>query len=169
MELFGQTFPASWVASSIASGCAVLLVYLYLYQTRLGYLTRAVMDNREEAVATGIDVHRVSAIAFGIGIGLAAVAGVFAPFILGSITPAMGGEVTITAFAVIVIGSLGNPLGTVLGGVIYGVSYMLMQSYYSSWANLLPYVLAGRHSFGAAKRASRTAGAACLDSCATCC
>jgi branched-chain amino acid transport system permease protein len=66
---------------------------------------------------------------------------VFAPFMLGSITPAMGAEITITAFAVIVIGSLGNPLGTVLGGVIYGVSYMLMQSYFSSWANLLPYVL----------------------------
>jgi branched-chain amino acid transport system permease protein len=42
---------------------------------------------------------------------------------------------------VIVIGSLGNPLGTVLGGIIYGVSYMLMQSYLSSWANLLPYLL----------------------------
>jgi branched-chain amino acid transport system permease protein len=141
VELFGQTFPAAWVASGIASGCAVLLVYLYLYRTRLGYLTRAVMDNREEAVATGINVHRISALAFGIGIGLAAVAGVFAPFMLGSITPAMGGEVTVTAFAVIIIGSLGNPLGTVLGGVIYGVSYMLMQSYCSSWANLLPYVL----------------------------
>jgi branched-chain amino acid transport system permease protein len=141
VEIFGQTFPAAWVASGIASGCAVLLVYVYLYQTRLGYLTRAVMDNREEAVAAGIDVHRVSAIAFGVGLGLAAVAGVFAPFMLGSITPAMGAEITITAFAVIVIGSLGNPLGTVLGGVIYGVGYMLMQSYFSSWANLLPYVL----------------------------
>ena len=141
VEIFGQTFPAVWMVSGIASGCAVLLVYIYLYQTRLGYLTRAVMDNREEAVAAGIDVHRVSAIAFGIGIGLAAVAGVFAPFMLGSITPAIGAEITITAFAVIVIGSLGNPLGTVLGGVIYGVSYMLMQSYYSTWANLLPDVL----------------------------
>jgi branched-chain amino acid transport system permease protein len=141
VEIFGQTFPAAWVASGIASGAAVLLVYLYLYRTRLGYLTRAVMDNREEAVATGINVHRISALAFGIGVGLAAVAGVFAPFMLGSITPAMGAEVTVTAFAVIIIGSLGNPLGTVLGGVIYGVSYMLMQSYYSSWANLLPYVL----------------------------
>lgn len=141
VEILGQTFPAAWVASGIASGCAVLLVYVYLYRTRLGYLTRAVMDNREEAVATGINVHRISALAFGIGIGLAAIAGVFAPFMLGSITPAMGGEVTVTAFAVIIIGSLGNPLGTVLGGVIYGVSYMLMQSYYSSWANLLPYVL----------------------------
>jgi branched-chain amino acid transport system permease protein len=141
VEILGQTFPAAWVASGIASGCAVLLVYLYLYRTRLGYLTRAVMDNREEAVATGINVHRISALAFGIGIGLAAVAGVFAPFMLGSITPAMGSEATVTAFVVIIIGSLGNPLGTVLGGVVYGVSYMLMQSYYSSWANLLPYVL----------------------------
>ena len=141
VDVLGQTFPAAWVASGIASGGAVLFVYLYLYQTRLGYLTRAVMDNREEAIATGIDVHRVSALAFGIGLGLAAVAGVFAPFMLGSITPAMGAEVTVTAFAVIVIGSLGNPLGTVLGGIVYGISYMFMQSYYSSWANLLPYVL----------------------------
>ena len=141
VELLGQTFPAAWMASGIASGGAVLAVYFYLYRTRLGYLTRAVMDNREEAMATGIDVHRVSALAFGIGLALAAVAGVFAPFMLGSITPAIGAEVTVTAFAVIVIGSLGNPLGTVLGGVLYGISYMFMQSYYSSWANLLPYVL----------------------------
>jgi branched-chain amino acid transport system permease protein len=141
VELLGQTFPAAWVASGIASGCAVLLVYVYLYQTRLGYLTRAVMDNRDEAIATGINVHRVSAVAFGIGLGLAAAAGVFAPFMLGSITPAMGAEITVTSFAVIVIGSLGNPLGTVLGGIVYGISYMFMQSYYSSWANLLPYVL----------------------------
>jgi branched-chain amino acid transport system permease protein len=141
IEVLGQTFPASWVASGIASGLGVLFVYLYLYRTRLGYLTRAVMVNREEAIATGIDVHRVSAIAFGIGLALAAVAGVFAPFMLGSITPAMGVDVTVTSFTVIVIGSLGNPLGTVLGGLIYGVSYMFMQSYYSSWANLLPYLL----------------------------
>jgi len=141
VHILGQTFPASWVVSGIASGGAVLLIYIYLYQTRLGYLTRAVMDNRDEAIATGIDVHRVSALAFGIGLGLAAVAGVFAPFMLGSITPAMGAEITVTAFAVIVIGSLGNPLGTVLGGIVYGISYMLMQSYFSTWANLLPYVL----------------------------
>jgi branched-chain amino acid transport system permease protein len=141
IEIFGQTFPAAWVASGVASGLAVLFVYFYLYRTRLGTLTRAVMVNREEAIATGINVHRVSALAFGIGLGLAAVAGVFAPFMLGSITPAMGVEVTVTSFTVIVIGSLGNPLGSVLGGLVYGISYMFMQSYYSSWANLLPYVL----------------------------
>jgi branched-chain amino acid transport system permease protein len=141
VTILGQSFPISWVMSGLAGGLAVLGIYLYLYRTRLGYLTRAVMVSREEAISTGIDVHRVSAIAFGIGIALAAVAGIFAPFMLNIITPAMGVDVTITSFAVIVIGSLGNPLGTVLGGVLYGISYMFMQSYFSSWANLLPYLL----------------------------
>ena len=60
---------------------------------------------------------------------------------LGSVTPSMGAQINITAFAVIVVGTLGNPLGTVLGGIIYGVSLMLMQTYLSSWAELLPNVL----------------------------
>ena len=120
---------------------AIALVYLYLYRTRLGTLTRAVMSRRDEAFATGIDVDRVSAAAFGIGLGLAAVAGVFAPFMFGSVTPAFGADATVTSFAIVVLGSLGNPLGTALGGVVYGVCYMLVQTYLSSWADLLPYVL----------------------------
>ena len=141
IHLLGQNFPTAWIVAGTASAVAVLLVYLYLYWTRLGYLTRAVMVHREEAVSTGIDVHRISAIAFGIGLALAAIAGVFASFMLGSLTPAMGTDITVTSFAVIVIGSLGNPLGTVLGGLVYGLSYMVMQSYLSSWANILPYLL----------------------------
>ena len=66
VEIFGQTFPAAWVMSGIASLVSVALVYLYLYRTKLGYLTRAVMSQRDEALATGIDVHRVSAVAFAI-------------------------------------------------------------------------------------------------------
>jgi len=141
VEIFGEALPPAWVATGLASAAGVGLVYLYLYRTRLGYLTRAVMVHREEAVSTGIDVHRISAIAFGVGIAIAAVAGIFAPFMQGSVTPAMGGHVTVTSFAVIVIGSLGNPLGTVLGGLVYGLSYVAMQSYLAEWAELLPYVL----------------------------
>ena len=139
--ILGQRLPSAWVFGAAVSSVAVALVYLYLYRTRIGMLTRAVMVNRDEAVATGIDVHRVSAIAFGIGIALAGIAGVFAPFMLGSVTPSIGVQINVAAFAVIVVGTLGNPLGTVLGGVIYGVSLMLMQTYLSSWAELLPNLL----------------------------
>ena len=139
--VLGARLPKPWVFSAAVSGVAVLGVYLYLYRTRLGMLTRAVMISRDEALATGIDVHRVSALAFGIALGLAGIAGVFAPFMLGSITPAIGPGINITAFAVIVVGTLGNPIGTVVGGIVYGVSLMLMQTYYSSWANLLPNLL----------------------------
>ena len=141
IDIFGQGFPAPWVIAAISSLVAILLVYLYLYRTRLGTLTRAVMSRRDEALATGIDVDRVSAAAFGIGLGLAAAAGVFAPFMFGSVTPAFGADATVTSFAVVVLGSLGSPLGTALGGVVYGICYMLAQTYLSSWADLLPYVL----------------------------
>ena len=138
VPLLGQTVPFAWV---YAAGVSVLMlgcVYLYLYRTRLGRQTRAIMAQRDEALAIGIDIHRISAIAFGVGAGLAAVAGVFAPFMLGSFTPSLGIPLDLTSFAVIIIGSLGNPLGTLLGGTIYGVSLMLMRTYLSSFADLLP-------------------------------
>jgi branched-chain amino acid transport system permease protein len=141
VQIFGQGFPASWVVAAATSLIAIGFVYVYLYQTRLGTLTRAVMSRRDEAFATGIDVDRVSAAAFGIGLGLAAVAGIFAPFMFGSVTPAFGADATVTSFTIVVLGSLGNPLGTALGGVVYGICYMVVQTYLSSWADLLPYVL----------------------------
>ena len=141
VRILGQSFPESWVIAAITSLIAIGLVYLYLYRTRLGTLTRAVMSRRDEALATGIDVDRVSAAAFGIGLGLAGIAGVFAPFMFGSVTPAFGADATVTSFAIVVLGSLGNPLGTALGGVVYGICFMLVQTYLSSWADLLPYVL----------------------------
>src|SRR5277367_1000083 len=72
VHVLQQIFPVAWVVSGSVSALAVLGIYIYLYRTRLGYLTRAVMVHRDEAVSTGIDVHRISAIAFGIGLGLAA-------------------------------------------------------------------------------------------------
>jgi branched-chain amino acid transport system permease protein len=141
VSVLGQSFPSPWVVSAVVSVIAIGLVYIYLYRTRLGTLTRAVMSRRDEALASGINVDRVSAAAFGIGFALAAIAGVFTPFMFGSITPAFGIDATVTSFVVVVLGSLGNPLGTAIGGIVYGVSYMLVQTYLSSWADLLPYVL----------------------------
>lgn len=141
VSLFGQTFPAAWAVSALVSLAAIAAVYVYLYRTRLGYATRAIMSNREEALTSGIRVHRLSALAFGIGLALAAAAGVLSPFMLGSIDPNMGVDITTAAFAIVIIGSLGNPLGTILGGLVYGLSLTLMQTYLSSWSAMVPYVL----------------------------
>ena len=140
-QVLGQGFQESWVVSALISAIVIALVYVYLYHTKIGYATRAVMGSQEEAASSGINVHRVSAIAMGIGLALASAAGTLSPFLLGSITPNMGSDITTTSFSIIIIGSLGNPLGTVLGGLIYGLSSMFMQSYVPSWANLVPYLL----------------------------
>lgn len=141
VPLLGQTVPYSWIYAAVVSLLLMVCVYIYLYRTLLGRQTRAIMAQRDEAVAIGVDVHRVCAIAFGAGCGLAGVAGVFAPFMLGSFTPSLGVPLDLTSFAVIIIGSLGNPLGTVLGGLIFGVSLMLMRTYLSSFADMLPNVV----------------------------
>jgi branched-chain amino acid transport system permease protein len=141
ITVLGQAFPYSWwIAAAVSVICAVGL-YLYFTRTRLGFATRAIMANREEALATGIDVQRVSAIAFVLGIMLAGIAGVFVPYLLGSISPDIGNELTTTSFAIIIIGSLGNPLGTIVGGLVFGVGTLLMQTFLPSWSNLVPYAL----------------------------
>lgn len=141
ISIFGQAFPDSWwVAAGVSILCALGL-YLYFNRTRLGFATRAIMANREEALATGVDVQRVSAISFIMGLALAGTGGVFVPYLLGSISPDIGNELTTTSFAVIIIGSLGNPLGTIVGGLVFGIGTLFMQTFFPSWSNLVPYAL----------------------------
>lgn len=141
ISVLGQSFPDNWWVAVAVSVLCIGGLWLYFSRTRLGYATRAVMANRDEARATGINVDRVSAIAFIIGLSLAGIAGVFVPYMIGSVSPSIGDELTTTSFAIIIIGALGNPLGTVVGGLVFGLGTMLMQTYYASWSNLVPYVL----------------------------
>lgn len=141
ISVLGQAFPDSWWVAVAVAAISIGALYLYFTRTRLGYATRAIMANRDEALASGIDVDHVSAIALVIGLALAGIAGVFVPFMLGSVTPSSGAELTTTSFAVIIIGSLGNPLGTVVGGLVFGLGTMLMQTYLASWSALVPYAL----------------------------
>ncbi len=139
--IFGQRFPIAWLITCLVALGAFGFVYWYLQHTRMGRATRAVMANRDEALVSGIDVERISALVFCMGLVLASIAGIFSFFVIGASYPSMGAELTTVSFAIIVLGSLGDPLGTILGGLIYGVAVMFMQSYFSSWAEILPYVL----------------------------
>jgi len=141
IHFLGQAYQADWFIAAGVSVPILALFFLYLYKTRLGRETRAVMSDANEAASVGIDASRVSAITFGVGLALAAVAGVMAIFIFSGVDPSEGVNLTIIAFAIIVFGSLGNPLGTVVAGILFGIVYQIAQVYLPSWSNLVPYVL----------------------------
>lgn len=100
---------------------ALVVVFLVLYATPLGRRMRAVADDLDLARASGIDAHRVM-IALWI---LAGSASGLAGTLLGIktiITPEMGWDLLLPAFAATILGGIGNPLGAVLGGLLLGVA-----------------------------------------------
>lgn len=141
VRFLSHSYPVSLWAVAAISAPALLLLVAYLYRTRLGRATRAIMADPAEAASVGINVKKVSSISFGVGIALAAASGSLSIFMFGGVNPNEGVAITVTAFAIIVIGSLGNPVGTIVGGLIYGVIFEITQVYATSWANLVPYVL----------------------------
>jgi branched-chain amino acid transport system permease protein len=97
----------------------VALTYM-LTRTRQGKLLLAVIHDREVSAAMGINVERVYLVTFTVGTMLAALGGaLIAPKV--SVVPAMGVEVIVLAFAVVVIGGLGSLPGAALGACIVGL------------------------------------------------
>lgn len=141
IHFLGQPYPAVWWIAGAVSVPVLAVFFWYLYRTTAGRSIRAVMVSEAETAAVGINVRRVSAVSLGIGFALAASAGVLSIFMLGGVNPTEGIDINLIGFAVIVIGSLGNPLGTVAGGLVYGVAYQLTQTYASSWAGIVPFVI----------------------------
>jgi branched-chain amino acid transport system permease protein len=92
-----------------------------LTRTRLGKILRAVIHDREMAMAFGIDVSRIFTLTFVVGAILGALGGaVTAPTI--SVAPGIGVEVIVLAFAVVVISGLGSVPGTIIGALIVGLA-----------------------------------------------
>lgn len=104
----------------IASIVAILLWY-FLNKTRLGKLLQAVIHDREIAVCMGINVKRVFFVTFAVGAALGALAGgLVAPSI--AVTPGIGIEVIVIAFAVVVTGGLGSIQGAFIGSLLIGIA-----------------------------------------------
>lgn len=136
---FGSlAYSKTWLIIAGVSGLALGATYVFLYHTRYGHATRALIVNREETEATGIDVRMLSICVFMASVAMAGLAGVFTPYMLGAFSPGLGLSLTLIAFVIVILGSLGNPLGTIVGGCIYGVIIMLMETYIPSWTLIVP-------------------------------
>lgn len=111
-------------AARLVTLAAVTLItiglHLFLSRTMAGKSIRAVTQDKRAARVMGINVERTFLITFGIGAALTGMAGALLTPIY-SITPAVGGNFILAAFAVVVLGGLGSVWGTYIGGLIVGV------------------------------------------------
>ena len=100
--------------------------------TKVGKAMRAVSWNRDAATLMGIDTDRIISFTFVLGAVLAAAAGVLVGLMNPKIDPLMGIMPGLKAFVAAVVGGIGNIPGAVLGGLIMGVSEVLVVGYVSS-------------------------------------
>jgi branched-chain amino acid transport system permease protein len=106
--------------AGIVSIAVCLGLYWFLEKTRLGRDIRATAEDRDAALLCGVPVERMYLLAFCIGAGsLGLVAPLLAPFYY--VAPSVGVGFTLTAFIVVVLGSLGNFVGALIGGLLIGV------------------------------------------------
>jgi len=99
-------------------------LFLLLQRTRLGTAIRAVAANDVGAQMVGIDVRRIYALTFALGTACAGAAGTLvAPLV--TIEPTTGSLFNILAFVIVVLGSMGNVVGALVGGLIIGLTEQL--------------------------------------------
>ena len=133
--------PGARIAASLVALLTTALLYLFLYRTRPGKYIRAVANNRISAELMGIPSTRILALAFGIGVMLAMVAGGLIATIL-PINILAGGSYELKSFGSVVLGGLGNPLGALIGGLILGLIEGIVPVFMkTTWVPVIEYVL----------------------------
>jgi branched-chain amino acid transport system permease protein len=129
--ILGVRFPMVRVASLVVAVISLLALQLFLKKTYTGKAIRATVQDWEAASLMGIDIHKVYLLSFSLGAALAGVAGTLVT-VNYSIQPAMGLDWTMKALVVMVLGGLGNIPGTLVGGLILGVTESATSFFISS-------------------------------------
>ncbi|MFH1974150.1 MAG: branched-chain amino acid ABC transporter permease [Pseudomonadota bacterium] len=109
------------LAVMVIAICIFIAVASFIRWHRAGHALSAVAQDREAAMLQGMNIDRISALAFGLGFSLAGVAGaLMAP--LYYVEPVVGGTALIKTFIVVIIGGIGSIPGTLLGGLLLGLT-----------------------------------------------
>ncbi len=129
----------SYIAAMITAGVAFLAVFFF-YRSRMGVAMRAVAFDQEAAMAQGINVGRVFAIAWVAGTILAAIGGIFATQPPIAQTGAVAVETQFIAFRAlpaVILGGLDSVQGALVGGLIIGLAEITAGQYLSQYAGFL--------------------------------
>jgi urea transport system permease protein len=122
------TITFSRLAIIIFALVAFSLLTIFLKRTHFGMQMRAVTQNRRMASAMGVRTNWVDALTFGLGSGVAGIAGV-ALSQIDNVSPNLGQGYIIDSFMVVVFGGVGNLWGTLVGAMTLGVANKLLEPY----------------------------------------
>jgi branched-chain amino acid transport system permease protein len=135
--MFLPTYRA-WVV--VASLVVCLATWFLIEKTRLGAYLRAATENRQVAQALGLDVPRLITLTYGLGVALAAFAGVLAAPVY-QVSSLMGSNLIIVVFAVVVIGGMGSIMGAVVTGFGLGVVEGLTKVFYPEASSTVIFIV----------------------------
>ncbi len=128
----------AWVVALSVVVC--LATWFVIEKTKLGAYLRAATENPELVQAFGINVPRMITLTYGVGVGLAALAGVMAAPIY-TVSPLMGADLIIVVFAVVVIGGMGSILGSIVTGFALGLIEGLTKVFYPEASNTVIFII----------------------------
>lgn len=131
LELNGIVISTTRLVILVFVFSLALLLQLSLQKSCFGKSIRAIIQCREGAILVGVPISLVSALTFGIGTALAAVAGVFY-VTLFTVTPVMGIPLTVKYMCIVVLGGMGSLVGPVIGGIILGLAESLTAYYFGA-------------------------------------
>ena len=121
----------AWIMIFVLTAVLLLILWFILNKTKLGLAWRATANDQEIAKVCGVNTNSAMALSYILGYGFAAAAGIMVGILYNNITPALGDVPSYKMLAIIVLGGLGNPLGTVIAGLLIGIAEVFLSVYTS--------------------------------------
>ena len=128
LEIGGLSLTYNRIAIVVFAFSVFAILLMVMRYTSLGLYVRAVTQNRRMAGSMGVRTSRIDALAFGLGSGVAGIAGV-ALSQIDNVSPNLGQSYIIDSFMVVVFGGVGNLWGTLVGAMTLGIANKFLEPY----------------------------------------
>jgi branched-chain amino acid transport system permease protein len=139
VRVFGFYLPYIYLFAAALAIALVVALYAVLYRTRFGRSVRATMQDQTAARLVGIDVTRVAAVTFGIGVAVTAVGGTVYGATSGGFNPNSGYDLISRLLAIIILGGLGSISGALAASVFMITIESVVDIWSPNWAIVVFY------------------------------
>jgi branched-chain amino acid transport system permease protein len=136
----GFYLPVIYLLAFGLAVAAMAALYVVLYRTRFGRAVRATMQNRTAARLVGIDVNRVGALTFGIGVAATAIGGMIFGATSGGFNPNSGYDLISRLLAIVILGGLGSIGGALVAAVFMTTAEAIVDIWSPNWAVVVFYL-----------------------------